>query len=172
MTTLRGAFFATALAGIISADSAAGRGSSLPELTACRQPYAGARGQQRHGAFVPPESITGPLFGHYQPVLDSFARHLKEEADAKLFVFVYGGRVGRRRDVGVRVKCIREYLLRRHGLDSARVVVEGGGHRERITVDIFLRREGQPEPKPSPTIDPRDVKVTKRGRGQFKCKFG
>lgn len=166
----RSAFLATAFAYLISVSSGAGGGSPLPEVMAYRQTCA--HGQQWQGGLIPPESITSPFFEHYRPVLDSFARRLKGEADAKLFVFVYGGRVGRRVDVDVRVTCIREHLLRRHGLDPARVVVRGGGHRERITVDIFLRREGQPEPKPSPTIDPRDVKVTKRGRGQFKCKFG
>lgn len=92
----RSAFLATAFMYLISVCSAAGGGSPLPEVMAYRQTCVHAHGQQWQGGLSPPESITSPFFEHYQPILDSFARRLKEEADAELFVYVYGGRVGHR----------------------------------------------------------------------------
>ena len=166
---LRGTLFAATLAGFISFNNVVG--PPLSGATGDRPLRAPTHGQQWQEGLIPPEAITSPYFEHYRPVLDSFARGLERNADGRLFVFVYGGRVGRRGEVEARVKCIREYMQQQHHLEPPRVVVKAGGHRERITVDIFRRWKGQPEPGPSPTIDPRDVKVSRRS-SQFKCKKG
>ena len=141
--------------------------SALQQPVLARVKVAARLAQSRAN---PPEAITSPYFEHYKPPLDLYANNLTKDTEAKLYIFVYGGREGRKGEVEERVRCIRNYLMSEHRIDGRRAVVKGGGYRDGITVEIFYRTQGQPEPSPVPTVDPKDVRLAKKSREKYKCR--
>lgn len=128
-------------------------------------------GQSSKSRQVPPDSAYSPSFEHDKPRLDFFVDHLNGHPDAMLHVFVYGGRVVKRGEVGRRIENIRNYLTIKKGVDAKRITVKDGGYREHLTVEIYYGLIGRPEPIPTPTVDPQEVKHINRGIKSSKCNF-
>ena len=119
---------------------------------------------------TPPDTVSGLTFEQDKPRLDHFASNLKIDTDARAYVIVYGGRVGPKGEAKIRAKCIKEYLINKHGIAQKRVSVIDGGFRDQITVELFLLSPSQSEPSSVPTVDPSDTQVIKRSKKKSKCK--
>lgn len=127
------------------------------------------QGQSPQIRQVPPDSQFSPSFEHDKPRLNFYVAHLNSYPDAMLHVFVYGGQVVKKGEVEERIKCIRDYLTINKGIDVKRITVRDGGYRSRLTVEIFYGSKGRPEPLPTPTVDPREVRWVKKATNRSKC---
>lgn len=96
--------------------------------------------------------------------LDYLESNLREEPQSIAYILVYGGRRGAKRgDTEARMKCIKDYMLKRRGVRTDRVVLMNGGYREESSVELWLVPRGESGPKATPTVSPKEVKF-KKGR--------
>lgn len=93
--------------------------------------------------------------------LDNFAVELQTDPTTRGYILCYGGRVGRAGEARARCDRARDYVMRRLGLQAARVVTVDGGYREYLTVRLCVVPPGGAPPAAVPTVDPRDVKIIK-----------
>ena len=94
--------------------------------------------------------------------LDNFTSELPDDANAQGYIIVYGGRRGRRNDARARAARMKFYLVRNRGLDARRIITLEGGYREELTTELWVVRRGESAPLPTPTVNPREVRL--RGR--------
>ena len=127
---------------------------------------------------VVPESIVAVCFALEQPRkfdefgnvtcedelarLDNFTNELLNDANAQGHLIVYGGQRGRRNEARARAARMKFYLVRNRGLDTKRIITLDGGYREELTTELWVMRRGESPPLPTPSVNPRDVKL--RGR--------
>ena len=95
--------------------------------------------------------------------LDNFAVQLQSNPGSVGYAVVYGGSYGRRGEAKARASRIKDYLVKRRGLDSNRVITINGGYMEHLTVDLWILPHDAIAPTAEPTIPPEQVKV-KKGR--------
>ena len=95
--------------------------------------------------------------GDEQARLDNFAVELQNDPTAQGYVMAYGGRRGRAGEAQARADRARDYLVKTHAVDSARVVVIDGGHREELTVELFIVPAGVTPPESTPTVETLEV---------------
>lgn len=94
--------------------------------------------------------------------LDYLDSKLREEAESTAYIIVYGGRRGTKRgDTEARMKCIKDYMLKRRGVHADRVVMLNGGYREESTVELWLVPRDESAPTATPTVSAKDVKFIK-----------
>jgi len=91
--------------------------------------------------------------------MDGFYQHLQNNPDLHGYIVVYGGRTGMHYEALARAARMRFYLTRTRGLDGRRLTTIGGGHRETLTVEIWLGRRGEPMPAPTPTLQTKDLSL-------------
>lgn len=94
--------------------------------------------------------------------LDNFTNELQNDANAQGYIIIYGGRRGRRNEAKARAARMKFYLVRNRGLDAKRIVTLDGGYREELSSELWIVRRGGVAPLPSPTVNPKEVKL--RGR--------
>lgn len=90
--------------------------------------------------------------------LDGFSNLIQDGSTRHAYIIVYGGRSGRRGEALARGNRIRMYLIRRRGIDSARIVVISGGFRERLTIELWRGIRGGCPPVVTPTVSPNAVR--------------
>lgn len=146
-----------------------GQGTCHPRTPDNLRALHPGRGQLPQSGPVPPDSAYSLSFQLDKPRLDFFVASLRANPDATLHVFVYGGRIVKGDEVNERIKCIRDYLTVKKGIDQKRVTVKDGGYRDRLTVEIFYNSTKQPEPPPTPTVDPQDVSRVKKTSNRSNC---
>jgi hypothetical protein len=96
--------------------------------------------------------------------LDNFATQLQvDEPEAKGYIIAYAGRQARKGEAQARADHVKDYLVRMRELDPARIMTIDGGHREKMTVELWIRPNGWRAPKASPTVDPSKVQIIKAG---------
>jgi hypothetical protein len=94
--------------------------------------------------------------------LDYLESKLREEPESIAYVIVYGGRRGAKRgDTEARMKCIKDYMLNRRGVQADRIVMTHGGYREESTVELWLTARDESGPTATPTVSAKDVKFIK-----------
>jgi hypothetical protein len=93
--------------------------------------------------------------------LDSFASKLAQDPGAQGYILVYAGRRARAGEAQVRAGRAKQYLVDELGLDERRIVVVDGGHRDELTVELFIVTTGASPPAATPTIDPNGVQIIK-----------
>lgn len=103
--------------------------------------------------------------------LDSFAEQLDRHShkdpnyeDTSAYIVVYAGRRARAGEAGARAARAKEYLVKERGIDPVRITAVDGGHREELTVELYLVPPGEKPPIPEPTVDPNEVQII-RGSG-------
>jgi hypothetical protein len=69
-----------------------------------------------------------------------------------------GARAG---EAEARAARAKEYLVKVRGIDARRIVTIDGGHREDLTVELYIVPSGDTPPFSTPTVDPNDVQVIK-----------
>lgn len=98
------------------------------------------------------------LFEEEKARLDNLAFRLNDVPDEVVYLYVYAGRracIGEAQAAGIRAK---NYLVRRRGIEPARVILRDAGHRNEFTVEVWVQWRGAPEPYASPTVDEDEVK--------------
>lgn len=101
--------------------------------------------------------------------LDNFAIELKSDPNAVGYLIVYGGRLSVRGIAKTRALRAKNYLVKKGGLTSNRIVWIDGGYREDLNTEIHIAPRGAIAPSPSPSIDPSEVqfvKATKAKKGK------
>jgi hypothetical protein len=104
--------------------------------------------------------------------LDNFAVHLQSEPEAIGYIIFYEGRrypscydrrprAPRRGEAEARAARIKPYLTEMRGLDAKRVIIVNGGYREEWTAELWIVPKGGEPPKPTPTLQAKDIKFRK-----------
>jgi hypothetical protein len=94
--------------------------------------------------------------------LDNFSIQLQNNPNLHGYIIVYGGRRGRRNEAKARAARMKYYLMHNRGLNKNRVITLDGGFREKLMGELWLVKGGESAPIPTPTVDPKDVRL--RGR--------
>lgn len=90
--------------------------------------------------------------------LDNLAIELQNAPTAQGYIIVYGGRTSRpglADRLGARAK---NYLVNTRGINPNRLTVVNGGYRESDYIEIWLVPQGAQPPRPTPTVQPGDVR--------------
>ncbi|MBD0373227.1 MAG: hypothetical protein ICV60_20480 [Pyrinomonadaceae bacterium] len=93
-------------------------------------------------------------FAEERARLDQFANELKKEPGAAGYILVYGAKGSRKDDALERGQRARNYLVKEHGFEGARIVVLNGGQREKRAVELFIVPAGAAPPTATPTVNP------------------
>jgi hypothetical protein len=114
--------------------------------------------------------------------LDNFAVHLQNEPESQGYIIFYEGRhygycykyrprMPRRGEAEARAARIKPYLVEMRGIDSNRIVVVNGGYREEWMAEFWIVPKGSTTPKPTPTLQPKDVRFRKGKipKGAYAC---
>lgn len=105
----------------------------------------------------------GIRFDDEKARLDNFAIELMNDPKGRGYFICYGGRRGYAGEAVRRCERAKGYVSGVRGVERARLVIVDGGFREELTVKLIIVPDGATPPAPSPTVDPRDVVIIKRG---------
>lgn len=108
------------------------------------------------------DEFTGPNWESAMAHLDNFAVNLQNEPTALGVLIVYGGQRRRPLEAKAWSSCLKDYLLKRRGLDSGRVRFLQGGYRDQLAVELWMVPAGQQTPAATPTIKSSQVKFSGR----------
>jgi len=86
--------------------------------------------------------------------LDNFMIELQSDPTTQAHIISYNARAGRPGDAQKAADRIKDYLIRKRGLDWSRLVTVTGGSREKPTIELWIVPAGAPLPKPTPTVKP------------------
>lgn len=95
--------------------------------------------------------------------LDEFAMVLHQEPEWKGYVIVYAGRRAYANAAEERADLIKKYLVNKRSVEAERIVTVNGGHREELTVELYVVPRGASAPAAFPTVDPKEVQIIERG---------
>ena len=107
-----------------------------------------------------------------KPRLDNFAIELKSDPNAVGYLIVYAGRRAVKGIAKTRALRAKNYLVKKRGLASDRIMWVDGGYREDLNTEIHIAPRGATAPSPSPSVDPSEVqfvKATKAKKGKPKA---
>ncbi len=94
--------------------------------------------------------------------LDYFADQLqKTPSDSTVYIIAYAGRRAKVGEAQARANQAKQYLTTKRAIDSRRIIIVDGGHRDPAGVELFITRRGQPKPLSSPGVYPSDVQIIK-----------
>lgn len=98
-------------------------------------------------------------FGDEKLHLDILVIELEKDSEALGYIIAYAGRRGRAGQAQARVDRAKGYLEKERGIDPERIVAIDGGHREELTVELFIAPIGATPPTSTPTVEPSDVEI-------------
>lgn len=98
--------------------------------------------------------------------LDNFALRLRDDPEWKGYIIVYAGQRARTGEARERAERAKNYLVEIRGIEAERILAVDGGHREELTVELYLVYKDRPAPIPSPTIAPSEVQIIREGHGR------
>lgn len=145
------------------------------------QSIANAQEQQPSDPCPQPSGICDPRkfdeygnisFGDEKARLDNVAAWLKDDADDVVYLYAYNGRRGCIGAAEARAIRAKDYLVRERGIAPERVTWKEGGHREELTIEVWVEPREAKEPSASPTVDPSEARLRdckhgkRRGRGK------
>ena len=107
-------------------------------------------------------------FDSEKNLLDAFTAQLRLHTSADGYIMVYAGRRARPGEAAARAQRAKKYLTDARGIDGRRIVAIDGGYREKQTVELYLVPSGAIPPFATPTVDPKEVRITKSGGGRTK----
>lgn len=92
--------------------------------------------------------------------LNAFADRLKASPpDSTVYIIGYAGQRARIGEALKRADWAKNYLIQKRDIDSKRIVVVDGGHRDPAGVELFMVPRGQPKPLSSPNVYPGNVEI-------------
>ena len=121
----------------------------------------------------PPEDASTVRYKHFDEYskvavtdesarLDNFAAELENNQDFTGYVIAYAGRRARAKEAEANSNQIKNYLVRKRGVDANRVVVIDGGHREESSIELYVVPRSLPPPIPTPTIATGEVQIIRQ----------
>jgi hypothetical protein len=132
----------------------AGLPASCPKSASCAPEPPWVCGYTR-----PIDSYGDISFENEKARLDNFAIELQNDPTALGYIVAYGGRRARAGEARRRADRAKDYLVTTRLIDVSRVFIIDGGHREDLTVEIFIWPVGVAPPTPSPTVDLSEVEI-------------
>jgi len=93
--------------------------------------------------------------------LDNFSIQLQNEPGTTGYIVAYAGRKARIGEAKEHANGARDYLIKKRGINAARVVIIDGGHREDLTVELYVIPLGEPIPVASPSVDRSEAEIIK-----------
>lgn len=96
-------------------------------------------------------------WGDERARLDNLAIELLNWPEAAGYLVGYGGRRSRRGEASRRIERAKKYLTSVRAVPAERVVTIDGGHREELSVELWVAPKGVSPPQAVPTVDPKDV---------------
>ena len=107
-------------------------------------------------------AVYGPMAWARERIqLDRFSEIFKKSPNQAIYIIVYAGQssyVGEAQWVANRAK---KYLFDEHRVPSNQIIAIDGGYRPERKIELYLVQENSCKPVPSPTVDPRDVRIIK-----------
>lgn len=97
--------------------------------------------------------------------MDQFARNLISVPEATGYIVAYGRSTRPPHEAKTRLTYIRKYLARSYKLGKDRLVLIDDGHRNEVSVELFVIRLGESIPEPQPTVSSTAVRVVKPKKG-------
>jgi hypothetical protein len=79
-----------------------------------------------------------------------------QSGNDKVYVIGYAGRTSERMFASTSLRRMRDQILR-SGFAAARLSAHDGGFREQPAFEVWIVPEGAEPPKPTPTIDRKDI---------------
>lgn len=79
--------------------------------------------------------------------LDNLAIQLQQSVGAKGYVIVYGPQ-----RVDQHLARVRDYLVKKRGIDSERIVLVNGGHNKKVRTELWVVPTGADPPPPNPNF--------------------
>ena len=136
----------------------------------------GAQEQKSSSPCPAPSGICDPRkFDEYGDIspgdektrLDNVAVWLQGNPDDVVYLYAYNGRRGCIGEAQARVARAKDYLVTERGIVTERVVWKDAGHREELSIEIWVEPREADAPYVGPTVDPsearlRDCKPRKR----------
>ena len=96
--------------------------------------------------------------------LDTFAIALGRAANLKAYIVVYAGKIACPNEAKSRAHRARAYLVNKRGVSPALISAIDGGHRERLSVELYALPQNADPPNIVPTIASSEVKIVKNQR--------
>jgi hypothetical protein len=127
-----------------------------PQQPAPAQSSAEAPPAVKFGEYATPDLSVN------KALLDSLTYELKVDPDALAYIISYGGRTSRPGDAQKAADNATDYLKNMGGINYARLHSIDGGYRKQLTVELWIVPGGATPPVATPTVDPKDVKPTRR----------
>jgi len=98
--------------------------------------------------------------------LDTLAVELQNDPTTTAYVFAYGGRTSPTGQANKLLVRARDYLINDRKIDASRLVMSVAGFRETDCVEVWLVPQGAAPPRPSPSVQPGDVKPANPARAR------
>lgn len=95
--------------------------------------------------------------------LDRFAKQLRRFPSTQGYIIAYAGKHADGFEAPRLAKRAKTYLVRRRGINPARLTTIASGHRKRWTVELYILPPGVPPPAATPSIAPSEVKRRDQG---------
>jgi hypothetical protein len=89
--------------------------------------------------------------------LDNFAIEVRNWPESVGYLLGYGGRRSQRGEALRRLERAKRYLVTAGGVPAERVLIVDGGHREDLTVELWVSPKDAWPPQAAPTVDPGEV---------------
>ena len=109
--------------------------------------------------------------------LDNLVSSLRQEPDQMAYIFVYAGKRPCAGEALAKMAFVKNHLVKTRGMEPDRVILQDGGYREELTIEMWLwPRNGEFKPPlAAPHFAPGKVKirrnckpVSRRNRGRQK----
>jgi hypothetical protein len=92
--------------------------------------------------------------------LDYFVDRLQRRTpQSKVYIIGYGGRRSLPNEAQLRANQAKNYLIKEHRINTARIVIIDGGYKDDVQVELYIISPSAPKPLPSPNIYPKDVQI-------------
>ena len=91
-----------------------------------------------------------------QDRLNEFARELKTQPEAQVYILSYGGQHSCTTDARKNADRVKAYLIKQQ-IDGSRIVTVEAGYKEAPTFEFWIVPSGASPPNVSPSVDPSEV---------------
>jgi hypothetical protein len=103
----------------------------------------------------------GLSFEEDKPRIDLFAEGMKKDKSAKAYIIAYGGLVSYKNEAAIRLRCIRNYLIKAHHISPSRLKLIDGGYSVEVSVRLYLVNADDPKPTPYSFVNREAVQMRK-----------
>jgi hypothetical protein len=90
-----------------------------------------------------------------EKVLDAFAEKLRMQAnDVRGYIVAYDGCL-KRGEAAIRAERAKKYLVSTRGIDSSHIIIIDGGQRNRVSIELHVRKSTSPPPQTLSSVYPK-----------------